>query len=300
MELLVAILLLVCIGMPLGFAWRMWRLDEPSRAAWAVVAADSAVFVALVLIVGRWDIAGTYTRFALLALFLAAILRSWRRHAGRPWRPAGSRPVWRSHWTTLVSLAGFGGVLAYVCSGLVAPPGARELGFPLKGGRFMVGQGGGVGLLNHHADHPEQRYAADIAAIDAIGLRATGLLPAELDRYVIYGADVISPCEGSVAAARDGLPDLAPPQADPENAAGNHVVIDCGGVHVMLAHLQRGSLEVRVGNRLAAGDAVGKVGNSGNTTEPHLHIHAFDPATRSGVPMSFGGRLPVRNSLFRR
>ena len=49
---------------------------------------------------------------------------------------------------------------------------------------------------------------------------------------------------------------------------------------------------------LAAGDPLGRVGNSGNTTEPHLHVHAVDPETGQGVPVSFGGRSPVRNRLY--
>lgn len=46
------------------------------------------------------------------------------------------------------------------------------------------------------------------------------------------------------------------------------------------------------------GDAIGLVGNSGSTTEPHLHIHAVDPGTHAGVPITFEGRFPVRNSVF--
>jgi hypothetical protein len=48
-----------------------------------------------------------------------------------------------------------------------------ELAFPLKGGYFLVGQGGNIRLLNHHADHPEQRDAADIVAIGSLGFSAT-------------------------------------------------------------------------------------------------------------------------------
>lgn len=300
MGLPVVVMLVVCIGMPLGYAWRMWRLDEPSRAGWLAVAADSAVFVALVLIVGRWDMAGYHTRFVLLAVFLAALGWSWRRHASRPFRAVGGKPVWRRHWTTLASLTAFGAALAYVLSGLVPPAQTHRLAFPLAGGRFMVAQGGSVALLNHHAGHPEQRYAADITAITGAGFRAAGILPEDLDRYAVFDATVVSPCEGSVTAVRDGLPDLAPPQSDRENPAGNHVVVSCGGIAVELAHLRKDSISVKVGDRLNAGDEIARVGNSGNTTEPHLHIHAVDPERRTGVPLSFEGRFPVRNRVFDR
>ena len=59
-----------------------------------------------------------------------------------------------------------------------------------------------------------------------------------------------------------------------------------------------GSVAVDEGDRVAVGDRLGAVGNSGNTTEPHLHIHAVDATKGMGVPISFDGRVPVRNRRF--
>lgn len=298
MFFLVVILLVVCVAFPLAWSWRVWRLDVPSRVAWLIAVVDAAIFVALILLVGRWDIVGTYTRFVLLAVFLAAVAWSLWKHASRPWCASECRRVLRDNWTALVSLVFFGAALGYVLYGMQSPAQARRLAFPLDDGRFMVAHGGSIALLNHHAGHAEQRYAADISAIDGAGFRASGLLPGELARYAIYGASVVSPCDGRIVSVREDLPDLVPPRSDPDNPAGNHVIIDCGDVTVELAHLQQNSIDVSPGDRLATGDRIGKVGNSGNTTEPHLHIHAFDPDSRIGIPMSFGGRTPVRNRLY--
>jgi hypothetical protein len=284
--------------MPLFFAWRILRLNEATKAGWLIVVADALVFSTLIFLVGRWDIAGYYTRYVLIAFLAAAVLWSLRKHISRPWLPDGLQGLWSSHWTTLFSLVPFSAALVYILTGLVPPSNPRDLAFPLEGGRFVVGQAGGVSLLNHHAGHPEQRYAADIGAIYATGFRAHGILPKELEAYAIYGLTVISPCSGQVLAAGDNLPDLIPPQADEENAIGNHVIIDCGGFNVELAHLMQGSVLVAAGDHVAAGDPLGKVGNSGNTTEPHLHIHAVDPQTGEGLPMSFDGSVPVRNSIY--
>lgn len=297
MFLIVLIMLLVCIGIPLAYTWRILRLDLPTKGAWLLLVADAAVFVALVLLVGRWDMAGYYTRFVMLAAFVAAVLWSLRKHVWRPWTVSG-QPTLRKHWTTLVSLVLFGAALGYVTYGMLPPPNARELAFPLRDGRFMIGQAGNIGLLNHHAGHREQRYAADIVAINPLGYRADGLAPEKLKLFVIYGAAVVSPCTGVVVTTRDDLPDLIPPETDPDNARGNHVIIDCGEFNVELAHLRPGSVAVAAGSRVATGDLIGKVGNSGNTTEPHLHMHAVDPAAGVGSPMSFAGRTPVRNRLY--
>lgn len=298
MSVAITVFLAVSILMPLAYGIRLLRLAAGSRLAWLIVAADSTVFIALIFLVGRWDIAGHHTRLGLLALFAAALLWSLRAHWSKPWRPVEGEL--RGHRSTLLTLALFSAALLHVLHGMLPPASSRELAFPLEGGRFVAVQAGSVALLNHHAGHPEQRFAVDITALNAGGWRARGILPATLDDYAIFGATVVSPCAGEVLATRADLPDLVPPERDPENAAGNHVVLDCGEVRVELAHFMQGGIAVAPGDTVAIGDALGRVGNSGNTTEPHLHVHAFDPATGMGVPMTFDGRFPVRNSLFER
>jgi murein DD-endopeptidase MepM/ murein hydrolase activator NlpD len=71
----------------------------------------------------------------------------------------------------------------------------------------------------------------------------------------------------------------------------------------LLAHLQRGSITVRAGETVETEQAIAKVGNSGNTTEPHLYIHARQANTGKsildgeGMPMLFFRRFLVRNSV---
>lgn len=298
--LLVAILVLVCISLPLAQAWRLLRLRESTRSGWLLVAADALLFIALLMLVGRWDIVGYWVRLVLLAVFGASLVWSWRIHHRLPWHAHDGKQGsnWRRHWGTLASLLIFGSILVYALVGLAPSSPARELAFPLEGGRFIVGQGGGNALLNHHAGHRQQRYAVDIVALNPLGFRASGLLPEQFDAYAIHGAAVTSPCDGQVVEVRDGLPDQVPGDMDPGHPAGNHVLLGCGGMRVLLAHLQEGSIAVSAGDKLAAGEAIGRVGNSGTTTEPHLHVHAFDPRTGDGVPIRFGGRAPVRNRLF--
>ncbi|MCD9153379.1 murein hydrolase activator EnvC family protein [Aeromicrobium duanguangcaii] len=87
----------------------------------------------------------------------------------------------------------------------------------------------------------------------------------------------------------DGVRDLGGPGA----VIGNHVVIDHGdGVHSLYAHVRRGTAAVGVGDQVAAGEVVGTVGNSGNTSEPHLHFQLMDraqPLRAAGLPMRFDG-----------
>jgi murein DD-endopeptidase MepM/ murein hydrolase activator NlpD len=74
--------------------------------------------------------------------------------------------------------------------------------------------------------------------------------------------------------------------------AGNHVILELGDGHayVLLAHLRAGSPRVRAGEVVAAGQELATCGNSGNSTQPHVHIQVMDgadPFTARGLPMSF-------------
>jgi hypothetical protein len=191
-------------------------------------------------------------------------------------------------------------VVGYVLSGILTPDRARNVAFPLAEGRFMVVQGGGASVINYHAGHPRQNFAVDITALNAWGFRAEGLAPRQLTRYAIFGASVVSPCAGTVIDVRRHLPDLSPPARDEANPRGNFVVVDCGPFAIVLAHLQAGSVIAAIGDPLALGAPVGKVGNSGNTSEPHLHVHAVDRDNASAVALTFDSRWPVRNSVFER
>jgi murein DD-endopeptidase MepM/ murein hydrolase activator NlpD len=88
---------------------------------------------------------------------------------------------------------------------------------------------------------------------------------------------------------RDGVRDNRPQVevANREAPEGNHVVLRLAtGERLLLAHLRRGSVRVRPGQRVRAGAPLGRVGNSGNSSEPHMHLHA---QTRggTGVPVAF-------------
>jgi murein DD-endopeptidase MepM/ murein hydrolase activator NlpD len=107
-----------------------------------------------------------------------------------------------------------------------------------------------------------------------------------------------------VVLAVDGLSDQVPPARDPDRFAGNHVVLACQDVKVVLAHLMPHSIVVEEGTRVDEGQEIARVGNSGQTTQPHLHIHAERGGTPTtildgkGVPITFEGRFLERNSLF--
>ena len=95
------------------------------------------------------------------------------------------------------------------------------------------------------------------------------------------------------------------PEMDRDNLPGNYVAIDCNGFFVILAHLRQGSVTVSEGERVAVGTRLGAMGNSGNSSEPHLHVHAqrgLPPeAPFAGEPLglTINGQFLVRNDRIR-
>ncbi|WP_413455021.1 M23 family metallopeptidase [Glutamicibacter sp. FR1] len=130
-----------------------------------------------------------------------------------------------------------------------------------------------------------------------------------------FGVPILAPCAGTVIAADDSMPDhrarrglasvgyaLTQRQRLAQGwqaLAGNHVMIQTGAAVVVLCHLKQGSLEVGVGDHVALGDLIAACGNSGNSTEPHVHVQAIDRLpvhAAEAVPMLFDGQLP-RNGM---
>src|SRR5690606_25137347 len=142
-------------------------------------------------------------------------------------------------------------------------------------GQWYVFWGGHDIEQNYHAASPGQRFAYDLVKrVDGSSHRGDC---SALEDYYCWNEKILAPAGGTVLEAVDGLPDQAIGSRDAEHIAGNHVMLDLGnGEYALLAHLRQGSVAVKAGQQVAAGDELGRCGNSGNTSEPHLHFHLQD------------------------
>jgi hypothetical protein len=277
---------------------------------WLAKAIVVALYLSAVHFAGLWVVLPWYTApvFATGLLGIALLQMSAVRLL--PWKAA------RVGWVSVVVC---GAIAAFAVGVLAATAMARrvprepvvDLQFPLGNGVYYVAGGGSLELLNPHImtltaerfrPYRGQSYGVDLLKLGAYGLRASGWLSTDPTRYAIYGEPVHAPCSGTVVQIADGAPDMPPPQPDRTRIPGNHVLLDCDGVHVLLGHLQPGTVRVRRTERVSSGVVIGFVGNSGNSNEPHLHVHAQRPAPAgrepfSGdpLPMRFNGRYLVRN-----
>jgi hypothetical protein len=137
-----------------------------------------------------------------------------------------------------------------------------------------------------------QRYAIDFLQQEN-GWSFVGD-PSDNANYFIFGDDVLAAAGGRIVAVGDGVPENDPtaelPPFDVETATGNYVVEALAdGRFALYAHLQPGSIRVQPGQRVRRGQVLGLVGNTGNSTEPHLHFQVMDGPTllSNGLPYVF-------------
>lgn len=153
----------------------------------------------------------------------------------------------------------------------------QEFKLPFKG-RWFVMQGGDTPNVNAHMAVRAQWFGMDFMKVGGAGERELSRKenPSLADFYS-WDEPVLSPASGTVTAVSDGLPDNPLGSKDPKNPAGNHVVIQVAPKKfVFIAHLRRGSVSVKPGQKINTGDLLGKCGNSGNSDASHIHMHLQD------------------------
>lgn len=177
--------------------------------------------------------------------------------------------------------------------------------WPLKE-KTTVGWGGNTVETNApHAIWASERWAYDLV------MEPHSTNSKKLEDYGIYGKEIVAPISGIVVEAYDKERDIEPTTEDFLSMEGNHVYIkiDETGTYLLLNHLKKGSVLVKAGDHVNEGQSIGSVGNSGTTSEPHLHIHhqrqdptkVINPIFAEGLPLYFrdmeGKAMPEKGSI---
>jgi murein DD-endopeptidase MepM/ murein hydrolase activator NlpD len=199
---------------------------------------------------------------------------------------------------------------------------------PLRGEGWVAVTTPAARVPSHGVDILGQRYAYDFVKVDdrrglhvhpASTIVASTVGGRTRECYA-WGATVHAPFGGEVVAAVDGVAER--PWVNPFREAarmmwngatfrpsriaailGNHVILRSGEVHAGFAHLAPGSIEVAPGQRLSAGDVLGRVGHTGNSTMPHLHFQLMDSAdllVAKGIPCAFDAYDVRRGDMWER
>jgi hypothetical protein len=155
---------------------------------------------------------------------------------------------------------------------------------------WFVFWGGSSRAQNYHVIAPDQRHAYDLVQVGPDGRTHTGDGSSN-EQYFCWGRPVLAPADATVVTAREGVLDNCPGVTNPLQPAGNHVILHFAqGEYGLFAHLRSGSLQVSEGQQVKAGDVLGVCGNSGNSSEAHLHFHLQDgpiPFQALGLPVTF-------------
>jgi len=172
---------------------------------------------------------------------------------------------------------------------------------PLAGAGWVAANGccnpgiahrGSVQSVNG-ALYDSQRFAIDWMRLDEQGRLVHGD-EGDVHNYSCYGADVLAVADAKVVSVLNNLDDQIPgrlPEPSSitiETVDGNHVVLDLGaGRFAFYAHMQKNSVRVKPGDQVKKGAVLGKLGNTGNTSAPHLHFHIMNrpsPMAADGLP----------------
>ena len=192
---------------------------------------------------------------------------------------------------------------------------SMRLHYPFTG-RWLVQNSPANRVPSHGTTLFAASYAIDFVPVNDAGgtapiTFATFVRSEPPENFPGFGRPLPAPIEGVVAAVHDsepdhaayrGLPSIGYAVTQPRRAeagwaalAGNHLLIEGHGGVVALCHLQQGSIVVRPGQHVATGQLVGRCGNSGNSTEPHVDVQAIDirdVGKARAVPVTFSSALP--------
>ncbi|MBG9452552.1 hypothetical protein ABE61_00210 [Lysinibacillus sphaericus] len=145
---------------------------------------------------------------------------------------------------------------------------------PIRG-EWFVFWGGTNEFVNYHYVYENQRYAYDLVKVqDGQSYEKS---PIQNENYYAFDQDIIAPADGKVVKVVDGIKDNIPGEMDERNAAGNYVVIEhANNEFSMIAHFKKNSILVKSGDIVTEGQLIGKCGNSGNSSEAHIHFQVMD------------------------
>lgn len=293
------LLLLLTIGIGLWSIYLFLRATRKPMPDALFTAALSAAMALFIYLYGTWVFLTIYAKYvfgcAYLLLGLLFLLR--RKTTGR------NRGIAVKLFFTL--LLALGCVLYF--TGTTGRPDTVELDFPLKKGHYFVLQGGkGLPTNLFHFSLRGAIYAMDIVKLDPLGRRANTIFSRRLEDYAIFGDTIYSPCDGIVTRAYGGNPDNIPPNMDRGPKNTNLVLIETPDYYVFMGHLKNGSVFVQEGDTVKTGFPLGRVGNSGFSSEPHLHIqvHAKEAgkAWYASTPLyiHFNGKGYLLNEMIRK
>lgn len=164
-----------------------------------------------------------------------------------------------------------------------------SLALPFKGQWFTF-WGGDTKAQNYHVVSKTQKHAFDFLILGK-GNKTYERSGTRNEDYYAFGKPIYAVCDAEVFQVITGVADNKPGAMNPAQALGNSVTLKtANNEYIVYAHFEYGTVQVKEGDRVKKGQMLGRCGNSGNSSEPHLHLHIQDgpnPLTSIGVKCYF-------------
>jgi hypothetical protein len=300
--------------------WLLLKIPK-TRLMTFMLFLDYVAFNLFWLLTVNWGYVNYYLRFVAPLVGLIILVRFLTHHIGyqTPFFPK-SRSGWVGFAAAVVFLVGAAWIDSFAITGAryTSVKDKAVLGLlPLRSGMYVIANGGdgidGRFMNNYLNDWLGRETGADPSlayALDFIGLYQDTGRPSEKANpkiapdYKIHNEPIYAPCVGEIVAVEDGHPEVAP--LAPGWEMGNYVVLKCADYYVTLANLRAGTIIVKPGDQVSTNMMLGNVGNSGDRTIPHLHMHVTYGGWAPGstpVPAMFDTTtyefaMRARNHLF--
>jgi len=188
---------------------------------------------------------------------------------------------------------------------------ACEIEFPLENGKYLITDGGNSKvsrLMNYHyysSTHKKNRtnnsmlYATDIVKLSGGNKK---FLPLNNEDYPVFNENVYSPMDGIIFKIVNDIPDNRPFSGNYPYNSGNTIVIKNGDYYFLLGHLKYDSIEIHEGDEVQKGQYLAKIGNSGWTERPHLHMQLINSENENywhgiGVPLKYKNKNLYKNRI---
>lgn len=163
-------------------------------------------------------------------------------------------------------------------------------------GEWYCFWGGTNPFQNYHYAYENQRYAYDFVKQQNNSTYSD--LPTRNGNYYAFGETVVAPCAGTVVVIEDSIADNPPSTMNEQQPAGNYIIIaHPHNEFSFIAHLEQNSLLVKVGDSVITGQPIARCGNSGNSSEPHIHFHVMDSADfmqAKSINIRYSRKAPVQ------
>lgn len=175
-----------------------------------------------------------------------------------------------------------------------------QIDLPFRGSWFTF-WGGDTKAENYHVVSAAQKHAFDFIIVDAEG-KSYQRSGTRNEDYYAFGKPLFAACDAMVDKVITGIRDNKPGTMNPKEPFGNAVVLKtANNEYLVYAHFEQGTIKVKEGDQVKNGQLLGRCGNSGNSSEPHLHFHMQDgPDLKNAVGVKTFFRKVIMNDASER